>query len=87
MKMHNNPVSFDKPTAKRVLMATRAVEAMGVVPARPVNQVFATPMEIFVPREEDAGVYTGDVYIYDPATETYVLVLEDQTAELLPDTL
>ena len=85
--MANVPVSFDKATAKRVLKATRTMESMGVVPARPVNQVYATPMEIFVPREEEDSIYTGDVYIYDPATETYVLVLEDQTAELLPDTL
>lgn len=45
------------------------------------------PMEIFVPRSLAAGIYTGDVYIYDPVSETLTLKLEDQTAEVMPDTI
>lgn len=47
------------------------------------------PMEIFVPRsfDEDTEIYTGDLYIRDPATGSYLLMIEDQTGELLPDSL
>jgi hypothetical protein len=47
------------------------------------------PMEIIVPRsyDDEDEIYTVDVYVYDPASSTYVLKLENQTAELMPDSL
>lgn len=45
------------------------------------------PMEIFVPRSLASGIYTGDLYVYDPVSESLVLQLEDQTAELMPDSV
>lgn len=44
------------------------------------------PNEIFVPRSGPVdGIYTGDVYIKEPVSGSYAKMLENQTAELMPD--
>lgn len=68
-------------TVNDVVLLKQAVKQM------PLQTGRGLPVEIFVPRSEAAGIYTGDLYWYDPETETLELLLEDQTAELMPDTV
>lgn len=81
--------AFDVETGQRIIKAVRQVEAAGVPSPPSMYRSVPVPMEIIVPTAYDdgTGIYTVDVYTYDPATESLVLVLEDQTAELLPDSI
>lgn len=87
MPKPNDLVTFDLESARRIGKAVRRFENMqtGAEPSAS-NRSFSI-IEIFVPRSLAAGIYTGDVYWYDPSTGNITLALEDQTAELLPDTL
>lgn len=86
----NTPVTLTASSV-RVLQSTvdEVKRLKSDVQQIPRNYLPGMPEEIIVPRSYDSGteIYTVDLYIRDPATETYVLMLEDQTAETLPDTL
>ena len=88
MTSGDNQYTFDAPSIKRVGKATRIVESMDVPSPSLLNRQQFSLIEVFVPRSGPVDdIYTGDVYYYNPSTATLTLALEDQTAEVLPDTL
>lgn len=88
MPSANEIVVFDKASAQRIGKAVRRLEGMGLDTEPSGNKQQFSLIEVFVPRSGPVdGIYTGDVYYYNPSTSTLTLALEDQTAEVLPDTL
>lgn len=87
MPSPNDIAVFDVESARRIGKAVRRFEDMQLSPgAANAKQQFSL-IEVFVPRSLADDIYTGDVYYYDPGTATLTLAFEDQTAEVLPDTL
>ncbi len=88
MPSANDIVVFDKASAQRIGKAVRRLEGMPLDTEPSGNKQQFSLIEVFVPRSGPVDdIYTGDVYYYNPSTSTLTLALEDQTAEVLPDTL